>query len=469
MRRSKRSLTAALALLLALLLAVSPVPAALATEGGLTDSQQETQEETQMDQEEPTEERHAQLSISMRNMVKRAYQLTDIRWVPLMDIEGWKGLPGNRFHAGQTYTGIPYGQPHRSGSYVPWQTSLQEYLWELEQPESFMYSDRAISQIKLNEAPYLSCECSAFVSWAWGLKTKETTHTLGRYGTLVGNRMTDLQVGDCLLKEGKHCRLVTDMTFDAQNNISGIEIAEETPPAARRIWYRANSETLPLSALQTEYLDKGYVIVRCNTREEIGYTHSCAVPLEGDLCPLCGLNPYQDLDLTKWYAPGVAFVCNQGIMVGTGEKTFSPGAPVTRAMMIAILWRMYYCPAADGTIPFQDVKISAFYYDALRWAYSKGYAAGTSQDTFSPSQTCSRAQIVTFLWNAAGCPEPSQQTCPFSDVKESSYYYKAVLWANEQGIVSGKTAELFKPKDTATRAEVAVIVWRTCQTLDLRP
>ena len=472
MSRAKRMARRLTALLLAGLLCfgASALPAAAErlASGRQSGSAALDREVPRMEPEKPRpEDRHAVISQGVKNMVKRAYQITDIAWTPLYNIEGWRNQESNRFLAGVPYTGIPYGQPHRSGSYVPWQSSLPDFLREVSNPDSLMYSAQAVSQVQQNPAPFFCCECSAFVSWAWDLRTRETTHTLGHYGTIVGNRMADLQVGDCMIQEGKHARLVTDITYDAENRISGIEISEERAPAARRFWYLADSETHPLSELQTEYLDKGYIVLRCNHRDEIGYTHSCAVPLPNDVCPICGISPYTDLNLKSWYAKGVAFVSNQGIMSGTGDQHFSPKAVVDRGMFVTILWRLFHSPAAEGSLPFVDVKTSAYYYQALRWAYSRGYVAGTSLRTFGVGERCTRGQIVAILWKAAGSPAPENAYCPFEDVLPKDYYYRAVCWAVENGVISGTSPTRFEPGRSATRADMSVIIWRASRLLGL--
>lgn len=462
MRRFRIISRAGLAALLALLLGLGALPGqALAARGG---GNSVGREAVHMAQERPSpEDRHAVVSQGVKNMVKRAYQLTDIAWTPVLNIEGWKDKDSNRFLAGVPYTGIPYGQPHRSGSYVPWQTGLPQFLLEAADPGSKLYSERSVSQVQQNVAPYYCCECSAFVSWAWGLPDRETTHTLGHYGTIVGNRMADLQVGDCMILEGKHARLVTDITYDAENRISGIEISEERAPAARRFWYLAGSTKHPLSELQTEYLDKGYIVLRCNHRDRIGYVHSCAVPMEGDICPRCGCNPYRDLELDSWYAEAAAFVKNQGIMSGTSATNFTPAAIVDRASLVTILWRAFYSPRSEAPMPFRDVKLGAYYEIPLRWAVSKGFVAGTGDRTFSPGGICTRAQIAAILWGAAGRPIPERERCPYTDVPEDAYYRDAVNWISEQGIATGVSETCFSPDSPATRAELALMIWRFCQ------
>lgn len=110
--------------------------------------------------------------------------------------------------------------------------------------------------------------------------------------------------------------------------------------------------------------------------------------------------------------------------------------------------------------PFTDVAEGAYYYDAVLWAAENGITGGTSATTFSPAVTCTRAQTVTFLWRAAGSPEPETTVCPFTDVTPDKYYYDAVLWAVENGITSGTSATTFSPNATVTRAQNVTFLWR---------
>ena len=108
-------------------------------------------------------------------------------------------------------------------------------------------------------------------------------------------------------------------------------------------------------------------------------------------------------------------------------------------------------------VEFSDVDAGAYYYDAVQWAVQKGITSGTSETTFSPDQTCTRAQTITFLWRAAGSPAPKGKDHPFSDVKETSHYYNAVQWAAERGIVSGSA---FDPDAAVTRAQAMTFLYR---------
>ncbi len=117
--------------------------------------------------------------------------------------------------------------------------------------------------------------------------------------------------------------------------------------------------------------------------------------------------------------------------------------------------------AAENASPFTDISPDAYYYDAVLWAVEKGITTGTGDGTtFSPLDTCTRSQVVTFLWRAKGCPEPTSAVNPFVDVTEADYFYKPVLWAVEQGITTGTSATTFAPLATCTSSQVITFLWR---------
>jgi len=116
--------------------------------------------------------------------------------------------------------------------------------------------------------------------------------------------------------------------------------------------------------------------------------------------------------------------------------------------------------SGNSTISFQDVHSGEYYYAAVQRAVGKGVTAGTSQTVFSPNMTCTRSQVVTFLWRAMGCPEPTVQSNPFADLSANDYFYKAVLWAYEKGITSGVTATAFGSEGPCTRGQFAAFLWR---------
>lgn len=113
--------------------------------------------------------------------------------------------------------------------------------------------------------------------------------------------------------------------------------------------------------------------------------------------------------------------------------------------------------------PFVDVRPGAYFYNAVLWAVEKGITTGTSATTFSPYETCTRAQTVTFLWRAAGSPAPASSENPFTDVNAGEYYHNAVLWAVEQGITNGTSATTFSPNATVTRGQTVTFLFRAAK------
>ena len=135
---------------------------------------------------------------------------------------------------------------------------------------------------------------------------------------------------------------------------------------------------------------------------------------------------------------------------GDGKYTFTmPASSVTVKAVFA-----------EEELAFTDVSADAYYADAVRWAVAEGITSGTTATTFAPNSGCTRGQVVTFLWRAAGEPEPSTAVNPFTDVSADAYNYKAILWAYENGITGGTTATTFAPNATCTRAQIVTFLYR---------
>ncbi|MBR7033609.1 MAG: S-layer homology domain-containing protein [Clostridia bacterium] len=170
---------------------------------------------------------------------------------------------------------------------------------------------------------------------------------------------------------------------------------------------------------------------------------------------------FVDVPEGEYYTDAVAWAVANGITNGTDETHFSPKNGCTRAQVVTFLWRAAGEPEPTSTKnPFVDVKSDAYYYKAILWAVEKGITNGTDKTHFSPSATCTRAQIVTFLWRAAGEPKASSSKNPFADVSKTDYYYDAVLWAVEKEITTGTDKTHFSPKATCTRAHVVTFMFR---------
>ncbi len=130
------------------------------------------------------------------------------------------------------------------------------------------------------------------------------------------------------------------------------------------------------------------------------------------------------------------------------------------ALVLALAMALGMLPASAAANPFTDMTEKYYYYDAVMWAYESGVTTGISATEFGPYDYCTRGQVVTFLWRAAGKPEPTGSRNPFTDVKSTDYFYKAVLWAVENGITTGTTATTFSPENQCLKSEVVTFLWR---------
>lgn len=171
-----------------------------------------------------------------------------------------------------------------------------------------------------------------------------------------------------------------------------------------------------------------------------------------------------DVKTTDYFYDSVKWAVNKGVTTGTSSTTFSPYNPCKRAEIVTFLWRAAGSPEPTTTRnPFRDVNAvtHSSYYKAILWASQKGIAAGTSTTTFSPDQVCTRAQIVTFLYRYAGKPS-GYYSNPFKDVSATNEasYYKAILWAVGKGITTGTSATTFSPYASCNRAEAVTFLYR---------
>ncbi len=172
-------------------------------------------------------------------------------------------------------------------------------------------------------------------------------------------------------------------------------------------------------------------------------------------------NPFTDIRESDYFYTPVLWAASEGITTGTTATTFTPHASCTRAQIVTFLWRAMGEPKPEGSKnPFVDVKKGEYYYDAVLWAVEQGITTGVTSTTFAPNATCTRGQVVTFLWRAAGCPEPEKSSHSFTDLKTAEYYYDAVLWAVEQEITNGMTSTTFQPNGFCTRGQVVTFLWR---------
>ena len=217
--------------------------------------------------------------------------------------------------------------------------------------------------------------------------------------------------------------------------------------------------------------DKGYAVsnvkidgksigaVKSYTFENVSRTHTIEVIfMKANGNPQTGV--FVDVATGSYYEDAVDWAVENGITKGTTATTFSPNATCTRAQAVTFLWRAAGSPEPETrAMPFADIPVGSYYYDAVLWAVENGITKGTSDTTFSPNMTCSRAQIVAFLWRSEKSPAAGTAN-PFADVKSTAYYADAVLWAVKENITKGTTSTTFSPNADCTRAQIVTFLYR---------
>ena len=173
-----------------------------------------------------------------------------------------------------------------------------------------------------------------------------------------------------------------------------------------------------------------------------------------------GKNPFIDVPAGSYYEDAVVWAVEKGITSGTSAVTFDPNGNCTRAQAVTFLWRAAGSPAPKTKVmPFTDVPSGSYYYDAVLWAMEQGITKGTSDTAFSPNASCTRAQIVTFLWRANGSPAVSGNSA-FTDVAADAYYAAAVTWAEKNDVTGGIGGGLFGSNNNCTRAQIVTFLYR---------
>ena len=170
------------------------------------------------------------------------------------------------------------------------------------------------------------------------------------------------------------------------------------------------------------------------------------------------ISPFRDVSTDAYYYEAVKWAQKKGITGGIGDGLFGPNQPCTRAQIVTFLWRAAGSPVVNYAMDLTDVPGDAYYAEAVRWALSQGITTGTADGRFSPNAPCTRAQAVTFLFRAS---KASADGAPaFSDVAADAYYAEAVKWATDNGITNGTTSSTFSPAGGCTRAQIVTFLWR---------
>ena len=216
--------------------------------------------------------------------------------------------------------------------------------------------------------------------------------------------------------------------------------------------------------------DKGYAVanvkidgksigaVKSYTFENVSRTHTIEVIfMKANGNPQTGV--FVDVATGSYYEDAVDWAVENGITNGVSSNMFAPDDPCTRAQIVTFLWRAAGSPAPKSMSSFTDVPADAFYAKAVAWAVENGITSGTGEGKFSPNAICTRAQSVTFLYRASGSPAVSG-SAEFSDVSTTAFYADAVAWAAKKGITTGIGGGLFGSDNDCTRSQIVTFLWR---------
>ena len=220
--------------------------------------------------------------------------------------------------------------------------------------------------------------------------------------------------------------------------------------------------------------EQGYTTYTCACGESYmaNYVDALGHEYEDGSCTRCGeedpdyqepvVNPFTDVPEGAFYFDPVLWAVENSITSGTSATTFDPNGQCMRAHVVTFLWRAAGQPEPTNTEnPFVDVKETDFYYKAVLWAVEKGITNGVSATHFGPFAYCNRAQVVTFLYRAMGSPAIAATECPFNDVADGAWYEAPILWAVENSITNGMGAGLFGVNTICNRAQVVTFLYRT--------
>ena len=222
-------------------------------------------------------------------------------------------------------------------------------------------------------------------------------------------------------------------------------------------------------SIVVDNMDEGEILVEYENGDswvnEVENGDAVLISADGNTEP--SVKPYENLqfeDVTEsdYYYKSVLWAVNRKITAGLTPTIFAPNAPCTRGQIVTFLWRTMGSPdPVSNENPFLDVSKSVYYYKAVLWAVENRITAGLTENYFGPEQTCTRSQVVTFLWRVKGSSKVTDSTCVFADVRKDAYYYNAMLWAVKNKITAGLNATTFAPESECTRGQIVTFLYRT--------
>ena len=312
-----------------------------------------------------------------------------------------------------------------------------------------------------SDAVYLACRSNS-----------EQLNTAEDTGTSLSRWVISMEDGHMTIRSARY--LSRTLQYDADAGCFRCYAKTKTPLTVYRgetssLWYTTQPKMHDHQLVETGRREptctmSGWIDFRCTICGELRRQ-----PLEplghevvNGICVRCGevmQLPFRDVPENAYFYDAVVWGLSRGVVNGTTMTTFSPDLSCTRAQAVTFLWRAAGMPESSGNTAFADVPADSYYAAAVAWAAENGITNGTGSGCFSPDAPCTRAQIVTFLWRAAGEPESSGSTA-FADVPAGSYYAAAVAWAAENNVTNGTGSGCFSPDDLCTRAQIVTLLYR---------
>ena len=281
------------------------------------------------------------------------------------------------------------------------------------------------------------------------------------YGGIVGENYSSGEITGCSFRsdaEGTLARRETASILETKGGLSISEMTGSDPSDAMKaltetgVFEYAENVTVNGTEYMLTPVLAGMPALYSLDPETVLANAAYAIPKE--------IN-FADVPADAYYSDAVQWAAENGIANGIDETHFAPDATCTRAQAVTFLWRAAGSPAPSPTaISFTDVDANSYYTRAVQWAAENGITFGIDETHFAPDATCTRAQAMTFLWRAAGSPATESAVLPFTDVPANSYYAQAVLWAAENGITIGTDETHFAPDATCTRAQIVTFLYR---------
>lgn len=390
------------------------------------------------------------VSTGMQNIVRRARQMLNIQWSPIKGVGGWgyydSGYSDKIYYrAGVIYTGLPYGQ---GMTYVPWGASLTDFAAGVRNSNSVMFTSRGSSS---RGCQGYGTDCSGFVSWAWGLSRRHVNNNQNgmaqaSVSARIGKDYTRIEIGDALIREDSswsHSRLVTDVTYEADGvTIKSIEVAEANPTVS----HSGCCYTSLYSGSSLKNVVSGsYVIYRSHSRNSVSYAHECVVPLEGDVCPICGAGGGQELS-NEYMKPGIDVSYAQGTI---SWRTVSPQVSFA---IVRIGYTGSQAPVIGKDSQFENNAAGCEAYDVPYGVYF--YAGATS-----PEQAQEEAEaVIEYLGLSSGSGHMPDLPV-FYDVEQTNN----ILTLSNEELLAVVTAFCSTIEDYGLRAGVYAsgYIWNT--------